>query len=495
MVGDAVALAELPAFVGGVEGALGLCALQREHAVQRFFAVGELDGRGSRRSELVARAPPAGLVGERHEAGRGGVAGVQTSRHFEHLDRRVDADLLGQVALQRFLLDLVGDTQALPVVLAGDGRELLQQVGRERRHRRDQDRERRREGRLPRLVARPAAQPLRGAERPRRDRSVLQERVQVLGQRRSRLVAVLGLGRDRLVHDVLEVRRHGGERGQARHPACFDALHDPGEVEAAQRLRARHGFVEGQAEAVDVAGARDVPVAPTQLLGRRVDRRADHRQGLRALLLGLEVARPAEVGEQRRAVAADEHVAGLDVEVQDARLVRRVRRPRDVAHEAREEPHAGLAEPVAGRLGCPQRLTDPREVVFACVRRQGSEQGLERAAVDPLHRDRRDLAVVDDVVDLDDVRVLEARQHPRLLGEHALGAALGAEPLRRDLDRDVPVELLLAREVDGAHAAVPDLGEQAVAGQLRVACVRGALCGRVQQVGKLPADLRVVELA
>ena len=79
----------------------------------------------------------------------------------------------------------------------------------------------------------------------------------------------------------------------------------------------------------------------------------------------------------------------------------------------------------------------------------------------------------------DDVRVREPRRHPRL-AEKALLRGRGVREMRRkDLDRDVTIELHVAGEVDDSHAATPQLTLERVLaseGSLQVEKLRGRLC-------------------
>ena len=96
---------------------------------------------------------------------------------------------------------------------------------------------------------------------------------------------------------------------------------------------------------------------------------------------------------------------------------------------------------------------------------QAVDDAVERLALEVLHRDEVALAVLPDLVGLDDVGVAEARGEPRLVEEHA-------EELRvlRELGPDLldDHQLVEARraphdgEVDLGHAAVPELRDEPV---------------------------------
>ena len=140
----------------------------------------------------------------------------------------------------------------------------------------------------------------------------------------------------------------------------------------------------------------------------------------------------AEVGELHRAARVHEDVAGLDVPVHEPGLVGGAERRRRLADD--------LERLVGGQAPPP---LDPR---------------LERLAVHPLHHDVGDAAVLADLVDGDDARVLELGRAAGL-GQDLLahGGAVGARAAGVDeLDRHGAVEGDVARLIDPAHAAAAD---------------------------------------
>jgi hypothetical protein len=85
--------------------------------------------------------------------------------------------------------------------------------------------------------------------------------------------------------------------------------------------------------------------------------------------------------------------------------------------------------------------------LFHLVRKRGS--------LDTLHDDERPAVVLADVKDLDDVGMGELGGETRLPEEAVVKAGRVSEVLGENLDRDAPLELSIACEVDGGHAAAP----------------------------------------
>jgi hypothetical protein len=145
----------------------------------------------------------------------------------------------------------------------------------------------------------------------------------------------------------------------------------------------------------------------------------------------------AEVGEPRIPVGVDDDVGRLDVPVHDPRVVRRLER------------HGDLGEDAARLLrgdGAPV----------------GDERG-QRAALDELHDEVGGVALLAEVVDRHDVGVLQAGAVDRL-GAEAFEERLLLGRLRTEhLHGDRPLELLVDRVPDLAHAPDGDDLLEAVA--------------------------------
>ena len=76
----------------------------------------------------------------------------------------------------------------------------------------------------------------------------------------------------------------------------------------------------------------------------------------------------------------------------------------------------------------------------------------ERLALDELHHDVPDRAVLLGAVDRRDRRVVDGREHPGLALEARHAAGIRGGVVGQDLDRDVPAELPVARAVHHAHS-------------------------------------------
>ena len=81
----------------------------------------------------------------------------------------------------------------------------------------------------------------------------------------------------------------------------------------------------------------------------------------------------------------------------------------------------------------------------------------ETLAFDEAHREREHAVAVLDGVNGDDVRMRERRRGSGLAEEPLAERAIAGELRWEHLERDRPVELEIAREIDGAHAAATEL--------------------------------------
>ena len=132
---------------------------------------------------------------------------------------------------------------------------------------------------------------------------------------RPRLRVLLEAAQDDALDDRVEPRRHRRGRGGL----LLGVLAPPlGERRGLEGLASGEELVEHEAERVDVALHGSALAG--ELLGRHVGGRA---RDLRAALVVVDADGEAEVGDLRAAAAVDHDVAGLQVAVQHALVVRR----------------------------------------------------------------------------------------------------------------------------------------------------------------------------
>jgi hypothetical protein len=124
----------------------------------------------------------------------------------------------------------------------------------------------------------------------------------------------------------------------------------------------------------------------------------------------------------------------------------------------------------ARSVHCGQRAGDlfaePRHAAHVEPRIARVDGGIQRHAVDPLHRVSAQRLVGEDLVDRDDVRMPHPRQRAGLEREAPTRALRREQRGREHLQRDVAREAVLPRAVDDAHAAAADFGAERVAIEL-----------------------------
>ena len=196
--------------------------------------------------------------------------------------------------------------------------------------------------------------------------------------------------------------------------------------------------------------APGVEAVAGHLLRSHVARGAEHHAGVREPafgrgraghvgIAGIAGSREAEV-EQLHAVGREEDVRRLQVAVHDPARVERLERGQHRERDRHRLRHA---------------------------QRPALQPLAERLAFEQLHRDEELPLVLADVVELADVRVVDARRGPGLALEALARGLVSAQRAHR-LERDGAVEPLVARGVDDPHAALAEL-----AGHLVVRDPRG----------------------
>ena len=266
--------------------------------------------------------------------------------------------------------------------------------------------------------------------------------VRDLGRRRlhglGRLRDELGAGREAVVrslgerlldHAVDRLRQVGPEARDERRRLFQMREHDLEVALALERRNAGEALEEHAPECVDVGPGIDG--AALDLFRRDVRDRS--HEGLAGQARDRRrVAREAEIAEVGvlGLAGADQDVRRLDVAVDEPEPVSRVERVADLGEQVER---ALVADAIA-------RVDELPKVV----------------AFDVLHRQEEDVALLAGGIDRDDVRVLQARGQLGL-EEEPTPKTLVPGQLRPDhLDGDLALQVLVLREVDGAHRAPPE---------------------------------------
>ena len=116
----------------------------------------------------------------------------------------------------------------------------------------------------------------------------------------------------------------------------------------------------------------------------------------------------------------------------------------------------------ATRLGVRKAGEQPFEHARDLRQAELVHERAQRSALDVLHGDERGALVLEVVEHRDDVRMAERRDEPRLPQETLRERRVGLVKPRELLQRDVAIELGLARQVDDCHTASPDLAQQLI---------------------------------
>ncbi len=217
-----------------------------------------------------------------------------------------------------------------------------------------------------------------------------------------------------------------------------------------ERLRAGAHLVEDHAKGKQI-GAR-VERLPERLLRRHVRNRAERRAraGQVALRRGrrrrgqggfgrrLEVRqhlRQTEVEHLGVTAPGHEDVGRLDVAMDDARSVRGVERVGNLDPKLDQlfERHRPVADPVFQRL-----------------------------AFEKLHRDEPLPAVLADLVNRADVRMVQRRRGARLAHEAVGRGAIAGQLIGQELQRDVTAKQKVLGAIDDAHSAAAEHLENAI---------------------------------
>jgi hypothetical protein len=305
----------------------------------------------------------------------------------------------------------------------------------------------------------PAAESDRPGLDERFDRLVGDPALDVGGKGGGGQVTVLGAKRHRLQADRFQGRRDGLVAGSGwREFGFLDLFEEIDDRHLAERGLAGQQRVEGRAQAEDVGAGAELLQFTGGLLGAhergRSHHRADHRhrsvasrQGTKRLefRLGGRVGLVQGLGQtpvddQGLAVAAEHHVVGLDVAMENPSAVRVVDGVADG-----DEPGEELVE----RQGVAER----RRVLDLVRLLELLDRGLEAVAADEPHRVVRSaVGIAAQAVDRDNSGVFEPSGDLGLENEPELAIGLASMSFLDLLQRHLAVQLGVDGDVDLAQA-------------------------------------------
>ena len=148
--------------------------------------------------------------------------------------------------------------------------------------------------------------------------------------------------------------------------------------------------------------------------------------------------RDAEIGEDRRVVVTEQHVVGLDVAMDDAAGMGHVQR--------------------RAQLG-----QDGQALLQAQAKRQALAQA---AAVEVFHTDEVALRGLDHVMHGDDIAMAQPSQGMGFVHEALRHVGVAVDAAIEHLQRDLPFQGQLGRQVDHGHRAPPQLAFELVTRKL-----------------------------
>ena len=259
-----------------------------------------------------------------------------------------------------------------------------------------------------------------------------------LGELLRALEAIGGTLAESLGADRVERVGHSRADGARRRRLALEDLRVDGAPHLGlERPLAGQALVEDRPEREDVGARVHLVRAPLDLLRREVVRRPEDQPGAREVGPGGGVLRQPEVDDPRAArPLLEDHVRGLEVAVEDAVLVRVL--------DPGEDPLQHLAR------------APPRQ-------RARLQHVAERLAGDQLHGEREDVLVAANVVDVANIGVRQARGRSTFAHEALEHGRVEVGRRADHLERDEPVEVLVARLEDDAVAAATELALHLIA--------------------------------
>jgi hypothetical protein len=269
------------------------------------------------------------------------------------------------------------------------------------------------------------------------------ERIQREGEILRRLKALIRRLLERATHDPLNaVWNRSADVTELRRIVLQNCCHGLSSGVAPEGPLPGHHLVEHGTEAEDVRTMIDV--AATYLFRRHVadgaqhqtwfgaaNHRRHHRCRAASRLAERDRLRQAEIEDLDAGVSRDEDVLRFQVAMNDAFLMRRGQAARDLHRDVDRAPRRqrSLRQPVAKRL-----------------------------AIEQLRDDEPQTALVADVIQREDIRMVQGRDGAGLLFEPAQSIAIRCDRCGKNLDGDVAMEAGVTSAIDFAHPAGTDRG-------------------------------------
>jgi hypothetical protein len=202
----------------------------------------------------------------------------------------------------------------------------------------------------------------------------------------------------------------------------------------------------------NTSARRPIHLFAAQLLGRHVGELALELALLRLVGETQRGLGDAEVHDLHDAVVADEEVLGTHVAMHEA--------------EGRTIVAAELVDGVQTRTGL--RHDSSRDRLGQRRATEYVEDHVERFAVDPVHHEVEHVALLVQIMDLDDVGMAHLRRQRRLVEEHAFEVGIVGQERKHHLQRDDLLETAAPAQPSGPHfrhAASADRNQQLVAAE------------------------------
>ena len=282
----------------------------------------------------------------------------------------------------------------------------------------------------------------------REDRLPLHPTLQILREIERGGVALTREDMQRAKTDGLEIVGHAG--CDSRRRRRLDRPHLVDEY-VGRRLVDRAGaakdLVKGDAECVDVRATIRRGTFRREQLGSHVLQSSHDFPGTGERVAARFGTRQTEIRDLQHTVGRHEHVRRFHVAMKDAGFMRRVKTS------------CGLREDVRPRfVGVEIRRWRDESVPHRVFGGATVQQGIERDAVDELHRDPRRSVVFAVIVDADDVAVHESLSRQRFAAESFGRHGIAPCPENRLQGHAAPGDAVF-RLVDDAHAAATHFAE------------------------------------